>query len=370
MDGLPFLSRCFQYLRRRLLSCLGCPLPSAYIPHPLQGSKYKGSTLDSGYLLVEFIERAKGEMLSSTWPDRHQNPRYRHNLFRDLSRILLSLTRIPLPLIGSFAIDKDGYIQLTNRPLSVEIQALENDSIPTDMSRSYTYSTVESYVVDLLRLHHSRLRNQPNAVNHMGDYLYQASALTAMQAAFPSFFARGFCRGPFAFTLTDLHQSNIFVDDDWHITSLVDLEWACSRPIEMIRTPTWLTNKAVDEIAEDVVEYDTVRSEFIDILASEERSLGTTARGIQLSEVMDRSWRSGTFWFSLALASPTGLFTVFYKQIQPRFIEYCPDHDAFQEIMPWYWAKDFVRLAGAKQRDKIDYDSQLKAAFEVFDEAD
>lgn len=259
-------------------------------------------------------------------------------------------------------------------PLSLEIQDLENDSIPTDMARCHTYSTVESYIVDLLRLHSSRLRNQANAINNMSDYIYQASALTAMQATFPSFFTRELSRGPFTFILTDLHQSNIFVDDDWHVTSLVDLEWACSRPIEMIRTPTWLTNKAVDEIANEDVDYDTVRSEFIEIMAEEERLLGLAAREqgestVSLPQIMDRSWQSGTFWFSLALASPTGLFSVFYKQIQPRFIEYCPDHDAFQETMPWYWSKDFVKVGAAKQRDRIDYDARLKAAFGVLDEA-
>lgn len=311
-------------------------------------------------------------MLSSTWLERHHSPRYRHTLFHDLSRILLSLTRISLPLIGSFVIDKDGYLQLTNRPLSLEIQDLENDHIPTDMPRYHTYSTVESYIVDLVRLHSNRLRHQANAINNLSDYIYQASALTAMQATFPSFFTRELCRGPFTFTLTDLHQSNIFVDDDWHITSLVDLEWACSRPIEMIRTPTWLTNKAIDEITDEAVEYDTVRSEFIEIMAEEERLLGLASRKqgqstASLSEIMDRSWVSGTFWFSLALASPTGLFSVFYKQIQPRFIDYCPDHDAFQETMPWYWSKDFVGVGAAKQRDRIDYDTRLKAAFGVLD---
>lgn len=313
-------------------------------------------------------------MLSSTWQERHHDPRYRHTLFRDLSRILLSLTRVPLPLIGSFAIDKAGYLQLTNRPLSLEIQDLENDCIPTDMARCNTYSTVESYIVDLLRLHNSRLRHQANAINNTSDYIYQASALTAMQATFPSFFTRELCRGPFTFTLTDLHQSNIFVDDDWHVTSLIDLEWACSRPIEMTRTPTWLNNKAVDEIAEEAAGYDGVRSEFIEIMANEERSLSLALRKqsqptASLSEIMDRSWQSGTFWFSLALASPTGLFSVFYKQIQPRFTEYCPDHDTFQETMPWYWSKDFLRVGGAKQRDRADYDARLKAAFGILDEA-
>ena len=321
-------------------------------------------------MLMEFVERSTGEMLSSTWPERHQNHRYRQNLFRDLSRFLLSLARVPVPLIGSFIIDKDGYLQLKNRPLSLEIQDLENDHIPTDMPRPHTYPTVESYILDLLRLHNNRLRHQPNAINDISDYINQASALTAMQATFPSFFSRELSRGPFIFTLTDLHQSNIFVDDEWHITALVDLEWACSRPIEMIRTPTWLTNEAVDEIAEEATEYDMTRSEFIEIMANEEKSL-TLASGNQrpsiprLSEIMDRSWQSGTFWFSLALASPTGLFSVFYKQIQPHFTKYCSDHEAFYEIVPWYWSKDFVQFGAAKRQDRADYDTQLKAKFGV-----
>lgn len=85
---------------------------------------------------------------------------------------------------------------------------------------------------------------------------------------------------------------------------------------------------------------------------------------------MNRSWQSGTFWFSLALASPTGLFSCFYKQMQPRFIEHCPNHDAFHETMPWYWSQDFVSVGAAKLQDRVDYDTRLKAAFGVCDEAD
>lgn len=311
-------------------------------------------------------------MLSSTWLEQYPNSQLRGNFFRDLSRIMLSLSRISLPTIGSFVIDKDGYLQLKNRPLSLEIQALENDGIPTDMSRCYTYSTVESYVVDLLRFHNNRLKHQANAINNMSDYISQVSALTGMQATFPAFFSRELCRGPFTFTLTDLHQSNIFVDDEWHITSLIDLEWACSRPMEMIRTPTWLTNKACDEIADEPLEYDTIRTEFISIMLKEEDAMGLGSRKTKLSETMNRGWQSGTFWFSLALASPTGLFSVFYKQIQPRFTEFCQADigDAFEETMSWYWPCDFVRTATTKQKDRADYDARLKAAFDDSTEMD
>ena len=324
--------------------------------------------MSSGYLLIEYIEQEQGEMLSNTWPEKQRNTKLRTNLFRDLSRILLSITRIPLPKIGSFVIDHDGFLQLTNRPLSIEIQDLENEEIPTDMPRDYTYSTVDSYVMDILRMHDSRLRHQPNAIDDAADYIYQTSALTAMRTVYPSFFKPELRRGPFNFMLTDLHQSNIFVDKDWHITSLVDLEWACTRPIELLQTPTWLTDKAVDEIAQEAEEYNIMRTEFIDIMIHEEQGRDNTVSADSqqpVSTIMNDGWRTGAFWYTLGLVSPTGIFAIFYKQIQPRFLENSPGHDTFHQIMPWYWGQDWFGIANRKLLDKEDYDIKLQEVFGI-----
>ncbi|KAG2001095.1 hypothetical protein GB937_010517 [Aspergillus fischeri] len=101
----------------------------------------------------------------------------------------------------------------------------------------------------------------------------------------------------------------------------------------MLQTPTWLMNKAVDVIAEEPEEYDMMRREFMDILVTEEQRLSSSSasnhRSLQLSAIMEESWRVGTFWYTLALTSPTSLFTVFYKQIQPRFLKNYPEHDTF-----------------------------------------
>jgi hypothetical protein len=78
-----------------------------------------------------------------------------------------------------------------------------------------------------------------------------------MRFIFRSIFSRAFRRGPFIFTFADLHQSNIFVDVEWNITCLVDLEWTCTQPLEMWGLPEWLTNKAVDRL--DACEYDKIR---------------------------------------------------------------------------------------------------------------
>jgi hypothetical protein len=187
---------------------------------------------EAGYMVIECIEETQGTTLSNTWSEKQHDVELRTNLFRRLSRILLSICKTPLPRIRSFIINREGYLTLNNRPLSMELQQLENEKTTTELSCDYTHSTVGSYVADILGAHDSRLQNQPNAVNYIPDCGYQMAALAAMRTIAPLFFHRDFDRGPFVFTLTDLHQSIIFVDDKWHITCLVDLEWACSRPIQ------------------------------------------------------------------------------------------------------------------------------------------
>ena len=80
---------------------------------------------------------------------------------------------------------------------------------------------------------------------------------------------------------------------------------------------------------------------------------------------MNKIWEDGTFWYSLALGSPTGIFAIFYKQIKPRFLKRCPEHEEFQNVMPWYWRPDFLEVAIQKVKDSKDYDMKLQEAFEV-----
>ena len=81
-----------------------------------------------------------GHAISVLGRKRHDKS-HRTNLSRDLSQIMLSLGRIPLTRIGSFTLDNKGVLSLTNRPLTLQLQDLENGGIP-----------------DLLAYHDSRLR--------------------------------------------------------------------------------------------------------------------------------------------------------------------------------------------------------------------
>ncbi|KAL6236318.1 hypothetical protein BDW75DRAFT_250233 [Aspergillus navahoensis] len=222
-------------------------------------------------------------------------------------------TTRPLSKISSFIIDNDGFLILNNRPLTSEIQELGNEGIPFDIPQKWTYSTVDSYIMDILSFHDSRLQNQPNSIKSMSDFLTQASY--------------------------------------WHITSLVDLKYACSLPIEMVHPLYWLTTTAVDRIVPE--EYNQQRLEFKTLLTEEEGS-----------------WGMGTFWYCLALTTPSGMCNIFRKQIQPCLIARSTDDDdpntpdRSLEFMPWYWARNIVSIYRRKEADKRAYDVRLQQEFE------
>lgn len=68
-----------------------------------------------------------------------------------------------MPRIGSFVINDDGVLVLSNRPLALEIHDLENERISVDIPRDLTYSSVDSYILGSLAFHDSCLRHQPNS---------------------------------------------------------------------------------------------------------------------------------------------------------------------------------------------------------------
>lgn len=282
---------------------------------------------------------------------------------------MLALGKIPLPRIGSLTMDDEGVISLTNRPLTFQLHQLENEGIPTDIDRGMTYVTTESYLLDLLTCHDSNMVHQMNAVNDEEDCRSQMAALATMRAVLPSFIRRDLRRGPFLLTLTDLHQSNIFVDDEWNVKGIIDLEWACSLPLEMQHPPYWLTGQSVDGLqGEQLTLFDEVYREFLDVFAHEEALLLPGPRESQKiplsrTDTMKRGWEEGNFFYFLALDSTTGLYALFIQHIQERF-DYHVKRDAFRQVVSPYWRSQSQDFIAAKIQQKSEYDRRLREMFE------
>lgn len=307
---------------------------------------------------MEYIPSSRGQTLSDIWKEKHHDAKLRSNLFHGLARTMLQLACVPLPKIGSFALDKQGYLSLSNRALTVNVMQLKNEDIPVDIPRDTTHSTVDAYIHDLFTLHDARLRHQPNAVHSFEDGLYQTSALMVMKSVWSCFFRRDLRHGPFFLDLSDLNQSNIFVDDNWNITCFIDLEWANSCPVELIHPPYWFSDQGIDTVKKD--DYEPLHREFMDVLAEEEKEIRPPSL---LSPILQQGWDKGTFWYALALTSPSALFPIFYKHIQPIFAESHGD-PSFYRITMRYWnfkSYDFIKQ---KVKDQEQYDASLREAFE------
>ena len=169
------------------------------------------------YILLEYMENVRTRMLSSSWSKLRHDPVRRENLFRDLSKVMLALAQHPQPRVGSFTIDDQGLISLTNRPLTVEIHKLENENISSEITRDFTFTSSDAYFNDVLRCQDLRIRHRRNAVHDEVDAKAQMAALAGMRCVLPDYIYRDRRQGPFTLMLTDLHQSNILVDEDWHI---------------------------------------------------------------------------------------------------------------------------------------------------------
>nr|POF25879.1 hypothetical protein CFP56_77645 [Quercus suber] len=321
--------------------------------------------LEHGYLIMDYLEHKDGMMLSESWSEDRKSPELRQNLFRGLACIMLSLSRVPLPRIGSWTIDDQGKLSLTNRPLLHQLHSLENEGIPTNMSRTRTYDTTDAFYADLLACHDSRVVHQPNSVMSEEDGQLQLACLFAMRGLARSFTNPDIRHGPFAFSLTDLHASNIFVDEQWNINYIIDLEWACSLPLEMQSPPYWLTDRGVDQLHQkaDLEEFDELRQEFMRVFEDEERAQEPLRDQMNFrTNLMNEGWQSGRFWYLHALLTTKGCYNLFTRNIKPMFTSDVEMDDLSRYITP-FWCRSASDVVEAKLVDKENYEKQMREVF-------
>lgn len=314
-------------------------------------------------MIISYVKN--GRMLSDTWKTHllQDKPR-RQTFFSDLSKFILSLNRTKLPRIGSLTLDNEGLISLKNRPLTLRLQTLENEGIPT-IPRESTYQSVEPYILDLLQCHDNRIYYQPNAIHDTSDGQEQFAALTMMRGLLHHFVSREYRNGPYVLTLTDLHPSNIFVDDEWHVTALIDLEWACSFPIELQTPPYWLSGRPIDDIehGEHLDTFTAIMTEFIDAFEQQETQL-QSSHAFQ-AQIMRECWNRGSFWYFQAMHSPKGLLRVFNEHIQHRFCEEHCTRRVFDRIVSPYWCIGAEKIIRKKVEEEEAYKDRLRKRFGI-----
>lgn len=307
-----------------------------------------------------------GEMLSESWDEKRDAARLQ-NLQGDLARVMVSLARVRLPRIGSFRLDSNGHLHLDHRPISVQTAMHENEGLSLHLPRRTTFSSVNDFVLSQLAAFETRFIEQPNAIASHEDAWYQMTSLAAAKLTLPQLFRDDLCNGPFVFALTDLHRSNIFVDENWNITCIIDLEFACSWPVEFLQTPYWLGGKLIDEVTS--ADFAPIHAEFMEHIKREERLQHRDPDPEPLSSIMQQSWANGTFWVPLALRDPVSFTEIFYKRILKDYFDF-PDEELDNGAYLRFCSRLFRRnLSSIIDRKLDDQDRYTKSLMEAFTDA-
>lgn len=337
--------------QRRLRNLLQCHPLSPYTTYPMS------QRLSTAYMILEHIGPNTGQMLSSSW-ERHRNDLVRRqNLFRGMARLMLSLANIPRPRIGSFQFHTDGTISLTNRPLPCSVMILENDGALRTIQKNEMYTCTEPFVADMLTLHENSFLNNPTAVYDAKDCRGQMAVGALLRLLSHHYVEQKHRNGPYYLQLTDFHESNIFVDEHWNITCVIDLEWVCALPPEMLAVPYWLTGHGIDEIVDDNLrEFDDIRQEFMKIFEEEVN----VASMPMLASIMYKSWESGGVWFWRCLTSTNAMISLVEDHICPRFSRLS---SKAEEILSEYWCQGSAEVVERKVTDYEVYKRELEILF-------
>ncbi|CAM1502555.1 Fc.00g045390.m01.CDS01 [Cosmosporella sp. VM-42] len=353
----PFYSRICDTFWHWIYRLLRYPLLSSYTRNT------SAPAVGTAYMLLEYVGPETGKMLSLTWAHHMHDAVRRARLFRGMARIMLSLARLPQPHIGSFRFNtSDCTVTLSNRPLTCTMMLFENSGTPRTVQPRQLYQSTDSFASDMLTLHDTHLLHDPHAVRNEGDAQERMTIRTFLRAVMHFFILPDRRSGPFLLQLTDFHQSNIFVDDDWNITCLIDLEWVCALPVEMLSVPYWLTNCSIDGIIdEEYGPFDEARQAFLTIMDEEVKSM-QLEHDIQITRTMRDVWVSKGVWFWACIRSLNAWLFVFEDHILPKFSANKELVIDLKEVST-FWQEGAGLLIKAKVADEERYQAQLRSLF-------
>ncbi|KAL4950406.1 hypothetical protein BDW69DRAFT_187382 [Aspergillus filifer] len=344
--------------------------------------------LGTGYVIIGAVP---GDKLADVWA-HPTDDNHRKALFRSFARIVLSLNSKAQPRFGSYTINDAGQISLTNRPLTKHLHFMENEAVNT-MPRNATYQEVEPYAYDLLKCHEAWLTAVPPAFNDRFEGERRLANVVAMRALLPQYLTNEHRHGPFVLSLTGLDRGDIFVDHHWNIVGLIDLEWACSLPVELQSPADWLSDiprkflpiENKDEAMERALFiFETHMEEFLRLF-EEEAHAGHFDNQMVLDEqlqgpyperspdlktnpnvkrkpwisILRQNWLSKRYWFTIGLTQPWNLNRVFKGHLQGRYRDADRQDSKWSDAFYPYFSIRSSQFIDEKLKKKENYDANL-----------
>ncbi|KKK17955.1 hypothetical protein AOCH_007160 [Aspergillus ochraceoroseus] len=235
-------------------------------------------------------------------------------LYGQLADILLQLSRLSFPRIGSLSQIDDSTWEIARRPLSINMNELH-----LHISKP------------LAELHTEHLTQQRNdAVDSADDCRRKFVARRlfrkiARDGRLTSSFPKD--SGPFKIWCDDLRPSNVLVDADLKIVGVVDWEFTYAAPAEFSYAPPWWLLLEQPDYWPDGIEAWGKRFEhrlqtFLKVLLEREAAAleqGNLKEDQRLSGPMQQSWENGDFWVIYAARKNFAFDAIFWRKLDDRF---------------------------------------------------
>lgn len=239
---------------------------------------------------------------------------------------------------------------------------LENSGTLRTMQPHQIYESSDAFASDMLTLHDNYFLHYRHAVRDAEEARERMTIRTLLWAVMHHFVLPDRRNGPFLLQLTDLHQSNIFVDEDWNVTCLIDLEWICALPIEMLAVPYWLTGCSIDTIIDgEYARFDEARQAFLAAIDEEIKTI-PPAHGIPITCTMQDLWASKTVWFWACIRSLNGWLFLFEDHILPNFSANKGLISDLQQASA-FWKQDVDTIVKTKVQHEEQYQAELGSLF-------
>lgn len=243
------------------------------IPLPrLHGySVNRNNILNLPFMLVEYVE---GKSLQGIRFNNLEKST-RNHLFSELADIYLQFYQQRFDKIGLLTLDEndENWVFASNRPLNVDIndQQAGNLDICRYLPPNQTFTSTIDYVYFIIRLLFNDFHRGPDSIMDEGDarcYLY---SIHASQGVLTEWVRPEYNHGPSILIHGDFRPSNIIIDDDFNILSILDWEWSHTFPAQLLVPPSWLTNLEAIKLGSAVlsISYDIACRDFMDIVANE-----------------------------------------------------------------------------------------------------
>ncbi|KAB8356646.1 hypothetical protein FH972_024223 [Carpinus fangiana] len=243
-------------------------------------------------------------------PDVNEDKLYR--AYSHMAEILLQLSKLEFSKTGSLVDRGDEQWDIAGRPITYDMnETVQLGSLPRSKLPHGTFDTSSSFLEACAKLHCDHFEHQRNdalSSEADGEEKYTQRLLFRKYLQSRSNSHSSHDSGQFKLWCDDLRPSNVLVDDNLSVVSVIDWEFTYAAPPEFSNAPPWWLllvepekhESGVDAWAE---EYDSRLKIFLAALKEQEAAMvarGTLRRDQILSNDMKKSWESGDFWVMLS----------------------------------------------------------------------